>query len=95
MFLARTRASASLHASASLVGQPGGTPGPVEVEDPRVADEPCLRGETRARGHTLGGVDTNSAGRGFRALRSWTCDFLSLKTIGWEDGGQRTIRVEK
>ena len=40
LFLVRTRASASLHASASLVGQPGGTPGPVEVEDHRVADEP-------------------------------------------------------
>jgi len=40
LFLVRTRASASLHASASLVGQLGGTPGPVEVEDPRVANEP-------------------------------------------------------
>ena len=40
LFLVRTRASASLHASASLVGQPGGTPGPVEVEDPRIVDEP-------------------------------------------------------
>ena len=40
LFLLRTRASASLHVSASLVGKPGGTPGPVEVEDPRVADEP-------------------------------------------------------
>ncbi|MFQ5818680.1 MAG: hypothetical protein ACE5I5_01680, partial [Candidatus Heimdallarchaeota archaeon] len=48
----------------------GGTPGPVEVEDPRVADEPSLRGETRARGHTLGGVDTNSSLRGFHATRS-------------------------
>ncbi|MFQ6124070.1 MAG: hypothetical protein ACE5R6_05615 [Candidatus Heimdallarchaeota archaeon] len=36
LFLMRTRAPACLHASAALVGQPGGTLGPVEVEDPRV-----------------------------------------------------------
>jgi len=29
------------------VGNPGGTPGSVEVEDPRVTDEPYLRGEAR------------------------------------------------
>ena len=40
LFLVRTRVSASLHSSASLVGQPGGTPGPVEVEDPQAPDEP-------------------------------------------------------
>jgi len=40
LFLLRTRTSVSLHALASLMGQSGGTPGPVAVEDPRVADEP-------------------------------------------------------
>ncbi|MFQ5820388.1 MAG: hypothetical protein ACE5I5_10410 [Candidatus Heimdallarchaeota archaeon] len=70
LFLVRTRASTPLPASAALVGQPGGTPGPVAGEDPRVADEPSLRGETRARGPTLGGVATTSSLRGFRATRS-------------------------
>jgi len=40
LFLVRTRAAPPLPASATLVGQPGGTPGPVAVEDPLVADEP-------------------------------------------------------
>jgi len=40
-----------------LIGKPGGTPGPVKMEDPRFNDEPSLRGEVRARWHILGGVD--------------------------------------
>ncbi|MFX0198257.1 MAG: hypothetical protein ACFFCW_19230 [Candidatus Hodarchaeota archaeon] len=40
LFLVQTCAPTPLHASAALVGQPGGTPGPVAVKDPRVVDEP-------------------------------------------------------
>ena len=40
LFLLRTRTSASSLASAPLVGQPGATPGPVEMEDPRTINEP-------------------------------------------------------
>ena len=40
LFLLRTRVSASPSASAPLAGQPGGTPGPVEMEDPGATDEP-------------------------------------------------------
>lgn len=36
LFLLRTSRATSV----ALAGQPGGTPGPVEVEDPRIADEP-------------------------------------------------------
>ena len=40
LFLLRTRVSTSPSASAALTGQPGATPGPVEMEDPRDRDEP-------------------------------------------------------
>ena len=40
LFFLRTRAVTSLPASAPLAGQPGATPGPVEMEDPRDQDEP-------------------------------------------------------
>ena len=40
LFLLRTHASTSLPVSAALAGQPGATPGPVEMEDPWDTDEP-------------------------------------------------------
>ncbi|MFQ5821956.1 MAG: hypothetical protein ACE5I5_18360 [Candidatus Heimdallarchaeota archaeon] len=40
LFLLRTRVSTPPSASAALTGQPGATPGPVEMEDPRDRDEP-------------------------------------------------------
>ncbi|MFQ6123215.1 MAG: hypothetical protein ACE5R6_01230 [Candidatus Heimdallarchaeota archaeon] len=40
LLLLRTRASVSQPASAALAGQPGATPGPVEMEDPLERDEP-------------------------------------------------------
>ncbi|MFQ5818367.1 MAG: hypothetical protein ACE5I5_00010 [Candidatus Heimdallarchaeota archaeon] len=40
LFLLRTRASTLLAASPALAGHPGGTPGPVEMEDPQTTDVP-------------------------------------------------------
>lgn len=40
LFLLRTRVPPPPSASAALAGQPGVTPGPVEMDDPRAPDEP-------------------------------------------------------
>jgi len=40
LFALRTSAPSSFSASVELIGKPGGTPGPVEVEDPWLNNEP-------------------------------------------------------
>ncbi|MFQ6126859.1 MAG: hypothetical protein ACE5R6_19955 [Candidatus Heimdallarchaeota archaeon] len=57
--------SASLSALAALVGQPGGPPDPVAVDDPRTLEAPSLRCEARVTRQTLGGVAALSRVEGF------------------------------